>query len=100
MQSKKKIKVIDLFCGIGGLTHGLIKEGLDVVAGIDNDSSCKFGYEYNNRTAFIGKDILAVSADDVNDLFGPRKDTIRVLAGCAPCQPFSKLNQKKITENG
>ncbi len=98
MAPKKKIKVIDLFCGIGGLTHGLIKEGLDVVAGIDNDSSCKFGYEYNNRTTFIGKDILAVSADDVNGLFGSRKDTIRVLAGCAPCQPFSKLNQKKITE--
>ena len=50
---KKNIKVIDLFCGIGGLTHGLIKEGLDVVAGIDNDPSCKFGYEYNNKTKFI-----------------------------------------------
>jgi len=98
MPSKKKIKVIDLFCGIGGLTHGLIKEGLDVVAGIDNDPSCKFGYEYNNRTVFIGKDILDVSAKDVNELFGSRKETIRVLAGCAPCQPFSKLNQKKITE--
>lgn len=98
MSSKKKIKVIDLFCGIGGLTHGLIKEGLDVVAGIDNDPSCKFGYEYNNRTVFIGKDILDVSAKDVNELFGSRKETIRVLAGCAPCQPFSKLNQKKITE--
>jgi len=98
MPSKKKIKVIDLFCGIGGLTNGLIKEGLDVVAGIDNDPTCKFGYEYNNRTAFIGKDILDVSADDVNGLFGSRKGTIKVLAGCAPCQPFSKLNQKKITD--
>ena len=47
-QTSPKIKVIDLFCGIGGLTHGLVKEGLDVVAGIDNDNSCKFGYEYNN----------------------------------------------------
>ncbi len=98
MPRTKKIKVIDLFCGIGGLTHGLIKEGLDVVAGIDNDSSCKFGYEYNNRTVFIGKDILEISAKDINGLFGPRKNTIRVLAGCAPCQPFSKLNLKKITK--
>lgn len=98
MPIKKKIKVIDLFCGIGGLTNGLIKEGLDVVVGIDNDPTCKFGYEYNNRTAFIGKDILDVSADDVDSLFGSRKGTIRVLAGCAPCQPFSKLNQKKITD--
>lgn len=94
----KKIKVIDLFCGIGGLTHGLIKEGLDVVAGIDNDSSCKFGYEYNNKTKFIDSDILKVTRNQINKIFGPKKGTIRVLAGCAPCQPFSKLNLNEITE--
>jgi DNA (cytosine-5)-methyltransferase 1 len=93
-----KIKVIDLFCGIGGLTHGLIKEGLDVVAGIDNDSSCKFGYEYNNKSQFIDSDILKVTPDQINKLFGTKKGTIRVLAGCAPCQPFSRLNLKKVTE--
>ncbi len=96
--SPTKIKVIDLFCGIGGLTHGLIKEGLDVVAGIDNDSSCKFGYEYNNKAQFIDIDILEVTADRINQLFGSEKGTIRVLAGCAPCQPFSKLNLNAITE--
>lgn len=95
---KTKIKVIDLFCGIGGLTHGLMKEGLDVVAGIDNDASCKFGYEYNNKTKFIHKDILQVSAKEINQLFGEKEKTIRVLVGCAPCQPFSKLNLKKITQ--
>ncbi len=94
----KKIKVIDLFCGIGGLTHGLIKEGLDVVAGIDNDTSCEFGYEYNNKTKFIGKDILDISAKDINKLF-EEKNIIRVLAGCAPCQPFSRLNLKEVTKN-
>ena len=94
----KKIKVIDLFCGIGGLTHGLIKEGLDVVAGIDNDPTFKFGYEYNNKTKFIDSDILKVSASQINKLFGPKKNVIRVLAGCAPCQPFSKLNLNDITD--
>lgn len=94
----QKLKVIDLFCGIGGLSHGLIKEGLDVVAGIDNDNSCKFGYEYNNRTKFINKDILQVTANDIDQLFGRKEKTIRVLAGCAPCQPFSKLNLKRITK--
>jgi DNA (cytosine-5)-methyltransferase 1 len=99
MKSKSpKIKVVDLFCGIGGLTHGLIKEGLDVVAGIDNDSSCKFGYEYNNKAQFIDTDILKVTADQINQLFGSEKGTIRVLAGCAPCQPFSKLNLNAVTK--
>lgn len=94
----RKIKVIDLFCGIGGLTHGLIKEGLDVVAGIDSDSTCKYGYEYNNGTTFIEKDILDVTATDIDELFGADKSTIRVLAGCAPCQPFSRLNNKGVTK--
>lgn len=97
-KNNPKIRVIDLFCGIGGLTHGLIKEGLDVVAGIDNDSSCKFGYEYNNKTQFIDNDILKITASDINKLFGEEKGIIRVLAGCAPCQPYSKLNLNGITE--
>lgn len=96
--NKSKIKVIDLFCGIGGLTHGLIKEGIDVVAGIDNDDTCRFGYEYNNKTKFLNRDISEVTAEDINKIFGNKKNTIRVLAGCAPCQPFSRLNLKKITE--
>ena len=98
MQTPTNIKVIDLFCGIGGLSHGLVKEGLEVVAGIDNDISCKYGYEYNNGAIFVGKDIREVTAADILGLFGSHKNTIRVLAGCAPCQPFSKLNQKKVTE--
>ena len=94
----RHIKVIDLFCGIGGLTHGLVKEGLDVVAGIDNDISCQYGYEKNNPSQFIGADILDITADQINDLFGSSKKTVRVLAGCAPCQPFSKLNPRSVTE--
>ncbi|MDD3940670.1 MAG: DNA cytosine methyltransferase [Candidatus Pacebacteria bacterium] len=98
MSLTKKIKIIDLFCGIGGLTNGLVKEGLNVVAGIDNDPACKYGYEYNNKATFISKDILDVSASELEKLFGSQKGIIRVLVGCAPCQPFSRLNQKKITD--
>lgn len=93
-----KIKVIDLFCGIGGLSYGLIKEGLDVIAGIDNDKNCKYGFEYNNGALFIEKDILDVTAKEIDELFGDKKGVVRVLAGCAPCQPFSKLNIKRVTK--
>lgn len=43
--SMEQASVVDLFCGIGGLTCGLKKAGLNVVAGIDNDVTCKFAYE-------------------------------------------------------
>lgn len=93
---KDSIKVVDLFCGIGGLTHGFVRSGFEVVAGIDNDGACRFGYEKNNGAKFIEKDIIDVSAKEVAELYGDAK--IRVLVGCAPCQPFSGLNQKDITD--
>ena len=93
---KQNIKVVDLFCGIGGLTHGLKLEGFNVVAGIDNDISCKFGYEANNGARFIANDIANVSSAEIANLFGDAE--IRVLVGCAPCQPYSGLNRKGPTE--
>ena len=46
------ISCVDLFCGAGGLTHGFVKEGLPVVAGIDLDSACRYPYEQNNKSIF------------------------------------------------
>ncbi len=93
---KNDIKVIDLFSGIGGLTYGFKSAGLNVIAGIDNDATCAYGYEASNKTRFILKDIVDVSANDINSLYG--NSGIKVLAGCAPCQPYSKLNQYGATD--
>ncbi|RDS82238.1 DNA cytosine methyltransferase [Dyella monticola] len=88
-----KIACVDLFCGAGGLTHGFILEGLPVVAGIDLDPACRFPYEANNGSArFVERDISKVTADEIKGLFGKAKMTI--LAGCAPCQPFSTYAQR------
>jgi DNA (cytosine-5)-methyltransferase 1 len=85
--NKSNIKVIDLFCGIGGLSYGFVKEAFDVVAGIDNEASCKYIYEENNHAKFIAKDIRDVSSNEIQTLFNNAE--IRILVGCAPCQPFS-----------
>lgn len=86
-------RVIDLFCGIGGLTNGLIQAGLNVVAGIDVDNQCRFAYEENNNSVFINKNIFDVTKDDIVKLFG--HDPITILVGCAPCQPFSNHQKEK-----
>ena len=89
----KSIACVDLFCGAGGLTHGLIRKGIRVVAGIDLDSECRFPYEKNNRNAiFVEKDICDLSGDDIAALYDD--SPIRLLAGCAPCQPFSTYSRK------
>lgn len=87
-----QISCLDLFCGAGGLSHGFMLEGLPVVAGIDMDPACRFPYETNNKAKFIEKDIKKVSSQEVNSLFGDAK--LKVLAGCAPCQPFSTYSHR------
>ncbi|GAB6012638.1 DNA cytosine methyltransferase [Viscerimonas tarda] len=95
----QEISVIDLFCGIGGLTHGLKKAGIDVKAGIDFDKSCKYAYEVNNNAKFIGEDIAKIKGTELKEIWGNSK--IPVLVGCAPCQPFSTHSNKvKDKESG
>ncbi len=92
-QNINNIKVVDLFCGIGGLTHGLMLEGFNVTAGVDNDESCKYAFEKNNHSTFIHKDIAEFSSEELKQLY--KGSPIKVLIGCAPCQPFSSLNKNK-----
>ncbi len=79
---------VDLFCGAGGLAHGLKLAGISVVGGIDVDPDCKFPFEQNNASKFILQDLATLSAEHVATLFPPKGP--RILVGCAPCQPFSR----------
>lgn len=89
----QRSSVVDLFCGIGGLTHGFVKEGFNVVAGIDDDPTCKYAYEKNNGAKFIKNDIERVTAAEIIGLFP--EDHTKILVGCAPCQPFSRYTVRK-----
>lgn len=84
---------IDLFCGVGGLTKGLEQSGVNVVAGIDFEPNCQYAYEENNNARFIQRDITTVTANELRALY-PEGTDIHILAGCAPCQPFSKYTQR------
>ena len=86
------ISTVDLFCGAGGLTYGFEQAGLPVKAGYDIDPACKFPYERNNKAKFILDDINHVSKFDLEQHFG--ESTVRVLVGCAPCQPFSNYARR------
>lgn len=88
----KTVSCVDLFCGAGGLTHGFVLEGLPVVAGIDMDPACRFPYEANNNARFLEQDISKISVTELEALFGDA--ALKILAGCAPCQPFSTYAQR------
>ena len=93
-----KIEAVDLFCGVGGLTAGLLRANIQVKAGYDVEASCAYPYEANNAGAvFIHKDVCTVSKEEIEAHYSP--GAIRLLAGCAPCQPFSTYNQGKDVKN-
>jgi DNA (cytosine-5)-methyltransferase 1 len=82
-----KIEAIDLFCGIGGLTYGLQQANINVLAGLDNDQSCEYAYKANNNANFICEDVSEYNFKSMKKLYS--KNSIKILAGCAPCQTFS-----------
>lgn len=91
------VAAVDLFCGVGGLTAGLSKSGIRVCGGIDIDEACQWPYENNNPGAkFIKKSVVDVHAHDLVAMFPA--NYVRVLAGCAPCQPFSTYSLGKASE--
>ncbi|GHT16951.1 restriction endonuclease subunit M [Bacteroidia bacterium] len=92
MAKIKDFAVVDLFCGIGGLTHGFVKEKFTVSAGVDFDNTCRYAYNTNNKAYFLYRDITNLTADELNNLYPKNKR--KILVGCAPCQPFSIFNYK------
>lgn len=94
-----KINAVDLFCGVGGLTCGIQQAGINVVAGYDIDPRSQFAYEFNNNARFILKDVKEIDHQEIRNLY-PDDTDIKILMGCAPCQPFSTYSHKyKNNEN-
>ena len=99
-QQKRKAKLkkiaasihgVDLFCGAGGLTCGLENAGIDVRLGIDIDPACEYPFTENNKASFLLKSIEGITSEDLADAFDDAP--FKLLAGCAPCQPFSTYSQ-------
>ena len=87
-----KTQAIDIFCGIGGLSYGLTQADIEVVAGLDSDDSCSTAFERNIGAKFISADIAEYDFGDMASYF--EKDSVKVLVGCPPCQPFSSYTFK------
>ncbi|HEV2298001.1 MAG TPA: DNA cytosine methyltransferase [Candidatus Acidoferrales bacterium] len=83
---------VDVFCGAGGLTRGLLDARIRVVAGYDTDEKCKFPYEHNNPGAKFYKRCVTRLTGRCLARHYP-KSHIKILVGCAPCQAFSKYTQ-------
>ena len=99
---RRRLVAVDFFCGAGGLSYGMQNAGIHIAAGLDIDPNCKYPFETNVGARFYERDIADVDVEFVGSLFP--EDCTRVLAGCAPCQPFSSYangnNRKGERSNG
>jgi DNA (cytosine-5)-methyltransferase 1 len=90
------LNVIDFFCGCGGASKGLELAGLNVSLGIDFDPDAAATYQANFPNAeFILDDVRDISVEDVISKAPQLTKEPLLLCTCAPCQPFSKQNNKR-----
>lgn len=88
---ESSLRMVDLFCGAGGLSCGFRQAGIPVVAGIDLDENCRFAFQENIEAPFLAKDVGEIGKRTLRGLLSGAD--IRILAGCSPCQPFSNYTQ-------
>jgi len=87
-------KVVDLFCGCGGLSEGFEDAGFNVVAGNDLDKNMIESFKLNHpkANAIIG-DINKITSEHL--LRDNKKEEITLVIGGPPCQGFSTVGDRK-----
>lgn len=86
---------VDLFCGCGAVTEGLVRSDFRVAAAVDNDPLACASYTLNHPDVHLYP--LAIQQVNPRDIrktdLGDRD--LDLLVVCAPCQPFSSQNRKQ-----
>ena len=88
-------RILDLFCGIGGLSLGLSRAGLSPIGGLDNWKDAARTYEHNhhNQPCMVA-DISTVRVEEICEFFAVKPKDIDMMAGGPPCQGFSTVGKR------
>lgn len=86
---------VDVFCGCGGLTTGLVRAGFRVLAGIEIDPAALLSYAASHPAVrlFPG-DVRDLTASHILESLQLREGELDLLAGCSPCQGFSRMRTR------
>lgn len=94
-KNKRPLKAIDLFSGCGGLSLGLKKAGFTVAAAVEIDRKAQETYQLNHPTVRLYRqDIRELDPMMVLHEAGLKEGQLDLLAGCPPCQGFSRLRTR------
>ena len=89
------MKVVDLFCGCGGLSLGFMKAGFKVLAGFDFWDDAIAVYKKNFTHPAIKQDLM----DIANASLKIKSYSPEIIVGGPPCQDFSSAG-KRDENNG
>lgn len=88
---------VDFFCSGGGMSYGMQQAGINILAGIDYDETCRETYEANiGKNKFIHADVFQLQEEELQQRLNlQRNDDDLILIGCSPCQFWSIIPTKK-----
>lgn len=95
------LTAVDLFCGCGGLTLGMIQAGINVVAGIEFNENASYTYSRNFHHPVLTEDItLESTKEHLEDIVNKETNSngVDIVFGGPPCQGFSMAGKRKITD--
>ncbi|MHA1732565.1 MAG: DNA cytosine methyltransferase [Promethearchaeota archaeon] len=95
LQPRGSLKLVDLFCGCGGMSEGFQEEGFRTVAGLDVNVNMirTFALNHPESNAIVG-DINRISARDLLLDTGLEPTDVDVVVGGPPCQGFSTVGDR------
>jgi len=100
-ESKKKIgpRIVDFFCGAGGLSLGFSQEGFQIDLANDYEDVCIETFKYNHPELPDNRVIHGDIRKIVDNLDNYIHNDIDVVIGGPPCQGFSSANQQRIIDD-
>ena len=104
VKPRRKLRVIDLFCGAGGLALGFQAAGCRIIGGVDLDEAAAETFEANFRVlqghraplVFRGPNEADLSQAEVRNSLAERFSHPDIVLGGPPCQAFSKIGRGKL----
>ncbi|MFO7767191.1 MAG: DNA cytosine methyltransferase, partial [Pelovirga sp.] len=91
---------IDLFCGCGGFTLGMMRAGYRCLAAIDFDPHAVGALRTNLKDVehVLQRDLTSCSPEEIKQIIGTT--AVDVIVGGPPCQGFSTARQRDGSNHG
>ena len=98
--TKKRPIAVDLFAGVGGMTLGFEQAGFDVLASVEIDPIHAAAHEFNFPFwSVLCRDVAQLTGEEIRQSSAIQNQEIDVVCGGPPCQGFSLIGKRVLTDD-